>query len=389
MVLIPISSCVEPFEPEVVEYDSILVVDGFFTNDDSPSRVYLSTSFAFSEEKGEPIENAQVIIEEQDGDRAELDEVEPGTYQTDPSLFKGLIGKSYRLLIKASNGNDFFTDWQLMKASPPIENIRYDFVDVPTDDPFSPFTKVAQFFISTNDPEGSTLYYLWEWEETYVYSLRYPIFIVADFQGAPGGGDDRIIELHGQEFAGFLCYKMESSKEIIVATTENLTRDAVIDMPLRSIDNNSSKLSSRYSLLAKQYAISEEYFKFLKILEETNETTGGLFDAIPNEVFGNVKSMNGNIPVLGYFGVGGVEKSRIFVDRSDIPDTFGAPRGPNCPVDTIDLSFPVLFGRLQGGLTLFNYNRSLFGTILGYLLTEPECSECSALDATNQEPDFW
>ena len=389
-LIIVINGCIEPFEPEAAAYDSVLVVDGLFSNSDSPSQVFLSSSFGFSEDGGMPIESAEVIIEEQDGGQFVLTEVSPGTYQTHPDILKGQIGKSYRLVIETPDANKFFTEWQLMKASPPIENIRHEIVDLPNDNPLAAITKAARFFISTSDPNNKTLYYLWTWEETYQYSLRNPIYIRADFHGGPGGGDDEIIELGFDEFAGFLCYKTEKSTEIIIATTEDFTRDAVVDMPLHAIDNNSSKFSSRYSLLARQYAISEDYFKFLRTIEETNETSGGLFDPIPNEVFGNVKSANNDIPVLGYFGVGGISKLRIFVERDDIPDTFGALSGPICPVDTIGLNLTLLYSKMNGGLQLFNYNRSDFGgTILGYQLTEPPCSECSALEASNEEPDFW
>ena len=34
--------------------------------------------------------------------------------------------------------------------------------------------------------------------------------------------------------------------------------------------------------------------KHLDKIAEINQTSGGLFDAIPNEVFGNIKSSDGN-----------------------------------------------------------------------------------------------
>ena len=391
IVLLLSIGCVEPFTPVIEEYDKVLVVDGLLSNSDRPTTVILSESISLDDQRAQYVSGAQVTIEDDQGVLIPLQEIKPGFYQSDSTTFRGEIGKSYRLHVTLNEGDQFESEWELMKPAPPIDNIEVEFLEIMRDNPDSKPIQGAQFYLNTKNTEGSTKYYRWEWEETYIYRLPHPKFLQVEFSDNPGDGNDRFISLSGPNFEGFDCYKTERSSEIIVATTESLIGDEIKDFPLRYIDNSGSQLYSRYSLLAKQYALSKEYFEFLSKLEEVNESTGGLFDPIPNEVFGNMKYVgNINLPVLGYFAVAGVSESRIFVERPEIPDEFGARRGPGCLRDTVELDVQVLHSRLRSNqMVLYDYHYSLFGDILGYLIAEPQCTSCADYNATNKVPEFW
>ena len=391
LIIISTPACIEPFEPEVATYDSTLVVDALFSDDDKPSRVTLSRSFPYSEDKATLVEGARVLIEEEGGPSSTLNESQPGIYQNDPAQFRGEAGKRYRLLIQTPDGNRFESAWELMKSAPAIEDVYFEVKSRIPDDPNLNPVKGLQFYLNTTDAENNTKYYRWEFEETWKYLLQFPEHIRADFGDGPGGGDDQIIDIPFDEFEGSECWKTVQSTQLFIATTENLTEDIIKDLPLHFIDNSTSRMYIRYSLLVKQYALSENYYEFLRKIVESNQATGSLFDPIPNEIFGNIRSADGkDIPVLGYFGVAGVRSQRIFVNREDLPRGFGAPFGPRCTNDTIDLDFQTLYTRIRPEqITLHDYNRNLFGNIIGYILTEIPCARCAVLEATNEKPDFW
>lgn len=386
-----LAGCLEPYEPEVGEYDSTLVVDGLFSNGASPSTVTLSRSFPYSEEEGALIGGAEVIIEEEQGVQSRLLESSPGVYQTDTAAFRGQIGRRYRLLVRTPDGERFESDWEEMKASPAIEELYGVYQERIPDDPTLAPIAGLQFYLSTQDPEDNTRFYRWEYEETYQFGLRYPATIRVEFGSSPGNGQDEVFFLFGDDYEGGQCWKTERSTQLLIATTEDFTRDVIEDLPLFYVDNTTSRLYIRYSLLVKQYAVSREYHTFLRKVQEINETTGSLFDPIPNEVFGNIRSAEGkDIPVLGYFAVAGVSERRIFVNREDLPLGFGAPFGPQCMNDTIDLDFRTLYNRTRfGGTVLYGYHVNLMGNPIGYLLTGVQCSRCAASQATNERPDFW
>ena len=383
--------CVEPFEPEVGEYDSTLVVDGLFSNSEAPSTVILSRSFALDEEFGASISNAVVIIEDDNGGQFTLQESEPGKYQTDPSVFRGTIGSSYRLRVTTSEGNQFESDWELMKEAPPIENLYFEHEEhIPIDPSLNPVLGV-QFYLDTNDPEGNTRFYRWEFEETFEYGLRFPARVRADFGAGLGGGDDQIIPIEPGEFEGLKCWKTVNSKRVLIGTTEDLVDDVIKKQALHFVDNSSSRLYLRYSILVRQYAISKAHYDNLRKIEEINQSSGSLFDPIPNEVLSNVRSLEDqDIPVLGYFAVAGESQARIFLDRDDIPEGFGAPFGPVCMTDTLPLNFQRLYQRTESEqFILYDYDRNFFGVITGYLITEQPCARCAVNGAQNEAPDFW
>lgn len=384
-------SCIEPYEPEVGTYDSTIVVDGIFTDGQDTSTIILTRSYAYSGGDPEFLTQATVIIEDDQGNRATLSETAPGKYQNDPAVFSGRPGRSYRLLIITLEGDQFESDWETLKSSPLIENVYFENGERPFDDPNLNPVKGVQLLLNTRDPENNTRFYRWEYEETYQFGLIYPPQIRVEFGNPPARGNDEVFFLGPDEYEGYRCWKTVRSSKLLIASTEDFTQDIIEAFPLKFVDNRSPRLYNRYSLLVKQYAISEDYYDFLKTIEATNQTTGSLFDPIPNELFGNIRSSDGNrAPVLGYFAVAGIDTSRFFISREELPVELNPPYGPNCPSDTIPYSFGTLYNAVfSGNRILYNYTFDLLGNPNGYLLTWPDCALCSASDATNVRPDFW
>ena len=391
LIALGLWTCVDPFEPEVGEYESTLVVDGVFSNSEAPSKVYLTRSFDYEALEAPVITGAEVMIEDDQGNSTILEEVKEGTYETNPAVFPGQVGRRYRILIKTPDGNAFESDWQLMKAAPAVESIEAESMEREPDNPLLNTVPGLQLYLNTRDPENNTRYYRWEFVETYEYLLRHPPFIRVEFGDPPARGNDEIFDIDPAEFEGFRCWKTEESRQILVFTTDNLTEDVIEDFPLHFVSNKTPRLAYRYSILVKQYAISKETYEFLNTVKEINQTTGSLFDAIPNEVFGNVRSSDGkNIPVLGFFSVAGVSTKRAFFDRQDSPFTEFPPLGPECLNDTIPLSFARLDRKLNtAGWILYDYHVNDEDVRIGYLLSRPPCTSCAGNDATNVEPDFW
>lgn len=384
--------CVEPFEPEAQEYDQTLVVDGLFTDSDMPSRVTLSRSFGFDEDVPSFVSGAMVIIEDDLGGSITLEEVIDGIYETDPSVYRGEAGVSYRLLVATPDGQRYESSWGFLQASPPIEKLDFEFIEVEQNDPTERPIRGAQVTLDTRDAEGGATYFSWDYEEIYEFELPHAPRIRVEFGSPPGRGSDFIFDIPNEEYEGLRCYKTEKSKSLLIASTENLSESVIQDFKINFIDNTTPRLFLRYSILVNQYAISKEYYDNLRKIFEVNQTTGSLFDPIPNEIFGNITNVtNEGSPVLGYFGVAGVSQKRIFINREDAPRGFAAERGPSCELETIPLNFRNLFDRVERGpFVLTDYQRDLlFGNPIGYILTMPICASCAVSDATNKKPDFW
>ena len=392
VVMMSMTRCVEPFEPEVPEYEETLVVDGLFTDGDVPSRVTLSNSFGFDEDGPTFVSDALVVIEDDMGGSTTLEEVAEGIYETDPQQYRGQVGVSYRLLVSTPDGQRYESGWELLQASPAIDQLDFEFIEVEQSDPAELPIRGAQIRVGTRDDAGGATYFSWDYEEIYEFELPHAPRIRAEFGSPPGRGSDFIFDISNEDFEGLRCWKTEKSKQLLIASTENLTEAVIQDFNINFIDNSTPRLFIRYSILVNQYAISKEYYDNIRKIFEVNQTTGSLFDPIPNEIFGNVSNVtNEEAPVLGFFGVAGVSQKRIFINREDAPPGFGATRGPSCELETIPLNFLSLFDRIErDGLVLQDYARDLlFGNPVGYILTMPVCAFCAESGASNQRPDFW
>jgi len=387
--LLCITACIEPYEPEVGDYESTLVVDGIITNGSAPFQVKLSRSFLYTDNLPLPISDAEVFIETEQGEKKILIETNPGTYENDPANFRGEVGKSYRLLISTPEGNQFESDWQQLKASPSLDLV----VDYQEKLNSNGEPKLgAQINLNTADAENNTRFYQWEFVETYEYLLISPPRIAVTFISRNRIDEITDIPYNSPDFEGFTCWKTEESRNILIGSTAELTEDVIQNYPLHFVDNSTYRLYRRYSFLVKQYALNEDYFEYLKKVEAVNETTGSLFDPIPNEIFGNINSSDGrDLPVLGYFTAAGIKEKRIFINRGDLPDGLRATFGPVCQNDTLDLNTRTLYDKVnRGNQILYDYNYSLLGgVIIGYIITEPPCASCAATEASNVRPDFW
>ncbi|MFT4568116.1 MAG: hypothetical protein ACI9FN_003085 [Saprospiraceae bacterium] len=385
-VIIGFASCIELYDPEVGEYLSTLVVEGFVSDRIGASEIKLSTSFAYDENSGNAVSGAKITIEDDNGGQFEFSELEAGIYKSNDSAFKGNAGNSYRLLIALLDGQSYESNWELLKPSPQITSVEYEIVEQLQNEPGSESLLVANFFVNTEDPSESTKYYKWTWEETFEFALTSPSRI-----RVAGSGGDEVIRVPFDDFEGNSCYKTVLSNQIYIATTENLLENKITRMPIHSFGNTSPRLAFQYSILVKQFAISKENYLFLKKIEEINEGRGDLFDPIPNEIFGNIKSSGDqSSPVLGFFGVGGISEQRIIVYRDDIPREFAPIRGPHCVSDTIPLNFTLLSNSIANGRKVLYEYHSIIGVgNIGYILTDAPCNVCSASESTNVKPDFW
>jgi len=391
LIIIIAIRCVEPYEPEVVEYESTLVVDGFYNDSDSPSTVVISRSFGYEEDTPEYIDNAQVSIEDDQGNIMNLLPAGEGSYQTDPEIHKGEVGRSYRLLIGIQGGSQYASEWETMLAATDIGVIETEFQEREQNDPNALDQKGLQVFLSNEDTENDASFYKWEFEETYQYLLLFSPVIEVAFGSNPGNGEDVTIQIPPQSLQGSTCYKTEKSKNILIGSTEGLSENKISRAPLVFISNETARLYIKYSMLIKQFSITKEQHEYLRKVAEVNQTSGSLFDPIPNELFGNIKNIeNDREPVLGFFGVGGIAEKRIFITRADTPQGFGAQLGPRCLSDTIDLDYRSLYNKIgNGSFALSKHDVNLMGTPIGFIITRPQCVYCSASDATNVIPDFW
>ncbi|MGV3589460.1 MAG: DUF4249 domain-containing protein [Adhaeribacter sp.] len=361
-----LSSCIEPYQPDVIQMpNNYLVVDGFI-NSNGSTTIRLSRTVNLDGTNIPPGEsNAQVIIEEEGGLQFELAEGPNGNYISQPLQLN--LAKRYRLRIRTADGKQYASAYQENKITPPIDSIS-----------FKAQTDALQIYVNTHDPQQNTRYYRWKFEETWQFTTPY----YSTLEYINFNMVDRRENIN-------LCYRGSNSTAVNIASTAKLSQDVVSEFPLTRIPNSSVKLKYKYSILVRQYAQTKEAYAYAETLKKNTENIGTLFDPLPTQLTGNIQCIsNPAEPVIGFVSVASEQVKRIFIRRSQLPTTWRSQNEYDfCQLDTVLLKdVPANF--VSGHFLPVGEVRSNMGDITGYTGSSADCVDCR-VRGTNVQPDFW
>ncbi|WP_245744819.1 DUF4249 domain-containing protein [Hymenobacter actinosclerus] len=302
-----LAGCVEPYAPDVINAPpNLLVVEGFI-NADGPTAIRLSRTISLATKTTPPPEaKAKLLIELQNGPSYALTETAPGSYTGAPLTLPA--GALCRLRISTAKGQQYASDFVPVKRTPPIDELQWKAQD-------SGFN----FYLSTQDPTGTSQFYRWEYDETWEII---PIYRPDIQFYSTGPGKGRIGEIASPYPYPAKCWGSEQSPKIVISQTAGLSQDRVRDFRLRVLPLNSNRLFSRYSLRVRQQALTREEYDYWQLLAKNSENIGSLFDAQPSQLTGNVRNLDeggDGLPALGFVGAHSVSEKRIFVGRGELP----------------------------------------------------------------------
>lgn len=368
--LLILYGCLEPYQPPAIQGDvDMMVVDGFLNATENSATVKLSYATALSSDEPPLVEaGASVSIEEEGGTTFLLSEAEPGTYVVD-NLFVDKT-KRYRLRILTVTGKDFFSDYIEILDTPQIDSVTW-----------KPDDKGVNIYVNTHDAENKSEFYSWSYEETWEYNASfYSTYKLIDGEAFQRFPNDQI----------YTCWTTTSSTEILVGSTARLAEDVVRDFPITFVPGPTVKLSRRYSILVRQRTLSKEAYDFWSQLKKTTESLGGLFDALPTQVLGNVHSATSEKPVLGYFSAGEVSQKRLFIKLAELPEVLLKQRLPSIcnQIDVERLEVQDLPQTPNYVLLIDPIYVQGVG-IVAYTTARAACIDCQLHGGVTKKPDFW
>lgn len=314
ILLIVLTACVKPYEFDVENYEKVLVVEGKISNVPGPYTVTLGYTYPIEENNGAKVTDATVWITDDQNNTYTYTHVSNGVYQS-PNTLTGVAGRSYTLHIETAEGKRYTTDSEKMLIAPEIDSIYGKYAQT-IDEELQQKVTGIQFYIDSDNDGNEARHFRYEWEDAYK--------IITPYQAAYdiNREDSTIYRL---DTAKGICYKEGKSIGLNFGSSVGTVSNKMLEFPVRFINEEDQYLRTRYSLLVRQFAISESAYLFYKKLKENNESGGSLFDKQTGSVFGNVYNENEpEEPVLGYFEVAGMTEKRQFFNNEDLDDRLSA-----------------------------------------------------------------
>jgi hypothetical protein len=174
----------------------------------------------------------------------------------------------------------------------------------------------------------------------------------------------------------------------MLGNTNHLTSDRIIDYPLHFVSTETNRLRILYSLLVKQYAISQAAYEFWKMHDDLSENAGTLFDPIPSQVTGNIYNLNDpEEPVMGYFEASGVSTRRVFVSDENLPGNVFVPSDFEF-CQFLVLENPGNLNSLLGQGWIYIDEYYDMNILMVRLTNNVKCFDCT-LTGSNKRPDYW
>ena len=359
------SACVTDYStPPQFQQEGRLAIEGFITGDTDNNfilsrTVPLSADSAFLPETG-----ATLYILSSDGESyGPAEEKQPGTYH----IPMGTLNTSAKYCLEFQTGGETYqSEYISPNFSPEIDSIFWN---------KEGDGKPLEIYVSTHDEQKTKGYYLWTFQEDWEFTSNYEAHWLYDLQ----------TNTYYYEASDpyFFCWNKDTSKKILIASTEELAENRIVNQKIHSIPCQDIRISFLYCITIKQQTLSKNGYQYYKEKQKIIEDAGSIFAPQPSELKGNIicKTQT-NIPVTGYIDVTTITRQRAFIK----PDGIYEHRLPECTIISPEFGFYDLSDKAM-------YQ-------IGYrpIITAPgrypdfwvnkACRECTEL-GTKNKPDFW
>jgi hypothetical protein len=368
VVIFPTGCKDKYISPVIKSPTDYLVVEGFINTGSGPTGFTLSRATGLDSPYVLPEYGASLSVESTNGDVFPLTEQGNGRYTVDQLTVD--FSQQYRLHIITGDRQEYLSDFSSPKLAPPIDSISWKAT-----------ADGVWIYVTTHDPSDLSRYYQWKYDETWEYAARFTSYIkyLGSGQFATRTPEEMI----------HICYMDLPSSTIAIGSSEKLKEDILYEYPLVFIPYaTSDKLVRKYSILVKQYVLTKDWFEWESILKKNTEQLGSIFDAQPSDISGNIHNIyNPKEKVLGFVGCTSETEKRIFISRSELPQTYIYTGYEDCVPDTVLNSHVADYFDSPNVLPISDYY--VQGFLVGRIGSTQFCVDCRIRGGVVTKPDFW
>ncbi|AHM62441.1 hypothetical protein D770_20960 [Flammeovirgaceae bacterium 311] len=310
-----LTGCIEPYTFVIENNYPTLVVEGFISDVSYNETVgypsdgrYFTVILRYTSDVSATIdklaENASVTLISDSGERWIYSQSprKPGHYFLDNKDFKARAGTEYKLQISLADGKSYESGWEKLpeNATDAIGAIDFEetskqVYEVQAGEEVVTTRKGINLRIDLPRREpGNTVYYRWKFEPTWIY----------------------VAPLARSSQPDFRCWATSGNFLSGYALQADHTGGYKKDLFFMEVDGN-ERIFERLSVLVNQYAMTEDHYYFWKEMQDQAEG-GFIQDKPPYNLQTNIKAVDSDERVSGYFGVVNEEAKRWYFSTKDL-----------------------------------------------------------------------
>lgn len=308
-------ACIDKYDPKLNSSQLRLVIDCQLTSKLDFQYVYLTYDAPYNSE-GNNFKNlvnrAKIKIIDDQGKVFEFyDQIESnnqiitreGYNYRSVEKIKAQLGRKYKLSVEILDGRKYESSFESIVSVSKIEKVSTEFRELPL---FSRLRGQYNVFIDTQDsPENKNFY---KWDTYHVKQINYcrEWYIFGQGGAVTQSLVDNCCEPCYEKIKVDDIYELANDRLI---NGNKITKKYVTSVPF---DN-----TTPYYLVVNQYSLTENAFKYWSTVKAQSKNSGGLFDATPQSIKGNLKNIsNEEEEVLGLFYVSDVSELEININRN-------------------------------------------------------------------------
>ncbi len=379
-VILALFACIEPYTPDIDEYQDLMVINGRITDQEGYHYVDVSRTSSFNDPVPKPEPNCDVRVYDDRDNICQYTEVSPGYYRCWIDKQYLAPGIKYKVEVTTSDGIVYQSGWDIMLHCPDIERVYYEISEeVPSNPLLSPYPGL-QFFINTGETVGQVSNLRWELYETWEYHSTYA-------QGDYYDGEIHYVDPYEYADSLMYCWRSAPLKVIFTMSTRNFASNKVTRGYLNFVSNKTDRLSVKYNLQVKQYSLSDSAFEYWSRMQKLIQESGGLYETQPIRITGNIRNLNDpDETILGFFWSSAVKETRIFYTSRH---EFRVLENPCLPYNLSENELMEYLGHMDESFyPIFLINTTLLPEG-PYDIADQDCFDCTKRGGTVIKPEFW
>lgn len=296
-------SCIDEFtipKTTATEYETEIVIEGRILAGEESMFHLTYTVPLNSEEEAPDILNAQVYIIGQNGFRSEAAEfnLEKDCYVIDT---RALENNTHYAVEVTVDGDTFQSDFQPLLTSPEIDEVTWQQND-----------NSVSIYVSTLAEKTDSRHFMWSFEED--WEIQAEVDMRGNDSIKPVYVKEHYPDLTETHNPYLYCWMHDVSRNILLHSTANLSENRVENLKIHEISMEDIRISYLYSILVKQWSMTDEGYQYYATLKRYTEESDGLFTPILSDYQGNVTCIsNPNRRAHGYVLASSVTTKRIFI----------------------------------------------------------------------------